>query len=357
MSFKVTHLSKKSKARVGRLDTNHGVIETPVFMPVGTQATVKSLTPEMVKDTGAQIILSNTYHLALRPGPDLIQSFGGLHEFMNWNGPILTDSGGYQVFSLAKIRKIQEDGVEFNSHIDGKKFFFSPEDIVDIQLKLNSDIQMSLDICTPYPASERQANEDLDKTLRWEKRCRDHWVSRHTGQHHFGIVQGGMYKSLRKKSIEALIEMDLPGYSLGGLSVGEPMDDMYEVVDFCTDFMPKEKPRYLMGVGYPENLESCIRSGIDMFDCVIPTRLARHGQVFVGNGERINIRNKQFETDMTPLDPLCDCYSCKYYSKAYIRHLFVAKEMLSGTLMSIHNVHYLVQFVDKIRKKIKLGSF
>ena len=350
--FNLTQKSSSSKARRGIIHTPHGDIKTPVFMPVGTQATVKSMLPEMVKDTGAQIVLSNTYHLALRPGVEIIQAHGGLHRFMNWTGPILTDSGGFQVFSLQKIRKISPDGVTFQSHIDGSEKKFTPKSVINLQVGFGSDIMMPLDICTPYPSSHDKTRADMHQTHAWETEAFEYWKSLNTPQLLFGLIQGGMFEDLRKESAAALTELDFSGFAIGGLSVGEPIEEMHKMVAFCSDLLPENKPRYLMGVGLPENLEFAIHQGIDMFDCVIPTRLARHGQVFMQNHERVNIRRNEFREDLAPLLEGCDCYTCQHYSRAYLRHLFVAKEILATTLLSIHNVRYLVRLVDEIRAGI-----
>ncbi len=351
--FRVIKSSIYSRARVGELTTNHGVIETPVFMPVGTQATVKGLTPDQVKATGAQIILSNTYHLMLRPGVDLIRSFGGLHQFMNWNGPILTDSGGFQVFSLSAMRKINQGGVTFKSHIDGSAHVMTPESVVDLQLGFNSDIMMPLDICTPYPATEEQTAQDMARTIEWELAAYRHWKENQSGQLLFAIVQGGTYPHLRKACANALTEVGFPGYAIGGVSVGEPIESIRSVIEAVSPMLPDVAPRYVMGLGLPENLRHAISHGIDMFDCVIPTRLARHGQFFVEAGRRVNIRNRQFFDDLRPLDMDCDCLACCQFSRAYIRHLMVAGEMLGATLLSIHNIRFLVRLVDEIRAELK----
>jgi queuine tRNA-ribosyltransferase len=349
--FEIIKTSRFSKARAGRLHTRHGAIDTPVFMPVGTQATVKSLTPQQIADCGTQILLGNTYHLALRPGAETVVALGGLHAFMGWKGPILTDSGGYQVFSLASRRKLTEAGVTFRSHIDGLLHQFTPESVVDIQLALNSDIQMPLDICTPYPADHRQAESDMQATTRWLHRAAARWKARHDGQHLFGIVQGGMYADLRARHVAELAEMNLPGYAVGGVSVGEPKSLMHELICQTGPMLPGEKPRYLMGIGLPEDFDVAVRHGFDMFDCVAPTRLARHGDVFTSQG-RIKIKNAQYATDPSPLDPQCDCYTCQHFSKGYLRHLFMAKEMLVMTLLTLHNVTYLVRYVDAMREAI-----
>jgi queuine tRNA-ribosyltransferase len=345
--FEITEESTKTKARKGILHTKHGSIKTPVFMPVGTQGTVKGLTVDMLDEIGAEVILGNTYHLSLRPGEDLIDSFDGLHNFMNWKKPILTDSGGFQVFSLSKMRKITEEGVMFKSHLDGSERFFSPESVIDIQRKIRSDIMMPLDVCSPYPCSKEQAKADCNITHKWEKRAKEHWQKNKNDQLLFGIVQGSVYKDLREESAKILTDLDLPGYAIGGLSVGEPMELMEEYIEHTLQFLPKDKPRYLMGVGMPENLEYAVNQGVDMFDCVLPTRLARHGQVFTSNG-RMNIKNKQFFNDKNPIDANCQCKTCQNYSRAYLRHLFMAKEMLASILMTYHNVYYLINLVNNI---------
>lgn len=354
MSFKfeIIKTDPNSKARAGILHTPHGPIETPVFMPVGTQATVKSITPKQLRDdTHASIVLSNTYHLALRPGKDIIEKCGGLHQFMNWPHPILTDSGGYQVFSLSGRRKITADGVEFQSHIDGSPHKFTPKSVIDLQCSFNSDIMMPLDICSPYPCSDEQLKHDLAITHRWEKEARDYWETKHQNRWLFAIVQGGMNKRLREESAAYLSSLDFPGYALGGLSVGEPLELLEEMISFSSDLLPQSKPKYVMGLGLPENLDFAIKQGIDMFDCVIPTRLARHGQVFIGK-KRVNIKRQEFKTDLTPIDSQCKCYTCLHFSRAYIRHLFTAKETLGATLMSIHNIYTLIHQVSTIRSSI-----
>lgn len=355
LKFELLKESGRSKARRGRVTTCHSVIETPVFMPVGTQATVKALRPEDVKEMGAQIILSNTYHLYLRPGHEIIKEAGGLHKFMNWDRSILTDSGGFQVFSLGKLRKISEEGVKFQSHIDGSRHMLTPEKAVEIQTALGSDIMMAFDECAPYPADRNYVKNSLERTTRWLKRCKDaHWNTEQ--QALFGIMQGGMYKDLRRQSAEEIVELDLPGYSIGGLSVGEPKELMYDIMDDCVDYIPKDKPRYLMGVGSPDCLIEGVARGIDMFDCVLPTRIARNGMVFTSEG-KLSIKNKRYERDFTPLDHKCDCYVCKNYSRAYLRHLFKANEILSSMLLSYHNIYYLVNMMKEIRLAIDEDRF
>ncbi len=369
VTFELLKTDDRTKARRGRLTTPHGVIETPIFMPVGTAATVKGMKPEDVKELGAQIILSNTYHLYLRPGHDVVREAGGLHKFMNWDLPILTDSGGFQVFSLGAMRKIREEGVDFRSHIDGSKHFISPEKSIEIQHSLGSDIMMAFDECAPYPADRRYVKDSLELTTRWLARCKkyhEEYCEQHGGESQvlgegvnqslFGIMQGGVYKDLRKQSAEQVVEMDLPGYSIGGLSVGEPKEIMYDVMDECVDYLPKDKPRYLMGVGSPDCLFEGVERGVDMFDCVLPTRIARHGMAMTSQG-KVNIKNAKYERDFEPLDPNCDCYTCRNYSKAYLRHLFKSNELMSATLMSYHNLHFLVSTMTKIREAIEEGRF
>ena len=324
-------------------------------MPVGTAATVKAMRPEQVEETGAEIILSNTYHLYLRPGHEIVREAGGLHRFMNWNKSILTDSGGFQVFSLGAMRKISEEGVQFRSHIDGSKHMLTPEKSMEIQNALGSDIIMAFDECAPYPADRQYVKDSLERTTRWLKRCKDYHKNTEK-QSLFGIMQGGMYADLRKQSAEEIVELDLPGYAIGGLSVGEPKPLMYEMLDGCVDYLPKEKPRYLMGVGSPDCLFEGVERGIDMFDCVLPTRIARHGMAMTSVG-RVNIKNAKYERDFTALDPNCDCYTCRNYSRAYLRHLFKADEILSSMLMTNHNIHFLVNTMKNIRKSIEEDRF
>ncbi|MBP5427489.1 MAG: tRNA guanosine(34) transglycosylase Tgt [Clostridiales bacterium] len=342
---------KQSGARLGRVYTKHGTFETPVFMPVGTQATVKTMAPHEIKQIGAKIILSNTYHLYLRPGHEIIKEAGGLHKFMNWDGSILTDSGGFQVFSLSKLRDITEEGVAFRSHIDGSKHFLSPEKAMEIQNALGSDIMMAFDECTPYPADYKYAKKSLERTIRWAKRC----IAAHKKpdtQALFGIIQGGMYKDLRQHSVEEMTKLDLPGYAVGGLSVGEPASLMYDMLSYTVPLMPKDKPRYLMGVGTPDYLiESAIR-GIDMCDCVLPTRIGRNGTVMTSKG-RLVVKNAKYARDFGPLDDECDCYVCKNFTRAYIRHLLKAGEVLGLRLTTWHNVHFLVNLMKNVRQAIQ----
>ncbi len=352
--FELIKEEKYTKARLGRIHTPHGVIDTPVFMPVGTRATVKAMTPEEVESLGAQIILSNTYHLYLRPGHDLIKEAGGLHKFMNWHRPILTDSGGFQVFSLGDLRKITEDGVEFRSHIDGSKHFLSPEKSIEIQNALGSDIIMAFDECTPYPATYEYVEQSMERTSRWAKRCKDYHKDTDR-QALFGIVQGGMYRALRKRSVDALVEMDFPGYAIGGLSVGEPLDTMCELLDFTTPLLPKDKPRYNMGVGTPDYLFESVIRGIDMADCVLPTRIARNGTLLTSQG-RLVIRNAAYKKDLSPIDSECECYACKNYSRAYVRHLFNVNEILGARLATIHNLYFLIKLMENIKIAINEDS-
>ncbi|MCI8777571.1 MAG: tRNA guanosine(34) transglycosylase Tgt [Bacilli bacterium] len=352
MKIKYELLKKSGNARYGILYTNHGSFETPMFMPVGTLATVKTLTPEQVKDCGSGVILSNTYHLWLRPGEDVVAHAGGLHKFMNYNGPILTDSGGFQVFSLAKNKRkdIVEEGVKFKSHIDGKSLFLTPELSIEIQNKLDSDIAMSFDECIPYPADYEYAKKSTERTLRWAKRGKDAFSN--PNQSLFGIVQGGEYTDLREFSAKETVKLDFDGYSIGGTSVGEDKETMYKMVEDGIRFLPTDKPRYLMGVGDPIDIIEGVIRGIDMFDCVLPTRIARHGNAFTHNG-KINIKNAKYKEDFTPLEDTCDCYACKNYTKAYIRHLIICSEALGGTLLSIHNIRFLIKLTEDIREAIK----
>ena len=352
MSFKFELIKedKHTGARIGKLHTPHGVINTPIFMPVGTKATVKSMIPEELKEIGSEIILSNTYHLEMRPGSDLIKKAGGLHKFMNWDKPILTDSGGFQVFSLGDLRKITEEGVAFQSHIDGSKHFISPEEAVKIQTNLGSDIIMAFDECPPYPAEYDYVKNSLERTTRWAERCKVAHTN-NENQALFGIVQGGVFKDLREQSARGLIDLDFPGYAIGGLSVGEPKDLMYEVLDYTTPLLPKDKPRYLMGVGSPDALFEGVIRGIDMFDCVLPTRIARNGTAMTSTGQ-VAIKQARYFEDFSPLDENCDCYTCRNYSKAYLRHLYKENEILSARLFTYHNLHFLLKLMKDIRKAI-----
>jgi queuine tRNA-ribosyltransferase len=350
VTYELIKQCKQTGARLGRLHTPHGTIETPAFMPVGTQATVKTMSPEELKVMDAQIILSNTYHLFLRPGHDIVKEAGGLHTFMNWDRPILTDSGGFQVFSLAENRKITEEGVEFRSHLNGDKLFIAPETSIEIQNALGADIIMAFDECAPYPAEHDYCLKSLERTSRWAERC----IKAHQRPHDqalFGIVQGGMYADLRKMSAEHLTSMDFPGYAIGGLSVGEPKPLLYEMLEVTVPMLPANKARYLMGVGSPDALLDGSIRGIDMFDCVLPTRIARNGTIMTSQG-RLNIRNAQYARDYGPLDSECSCYTCTNYSRAYIRHLIKAEEMFGMRLTTNHNLHFLLEMMRGVRKAI-----
>jgi queuine tRNA-ribosyltransferase len=355
VTFELLKKDPSSAARRGRLQTPHGTIETPVFMPVGTQATVKTLNPEEVRDLGAEILLSNTYHLYLRPGHDLVAEAGGLHRFMNWNRAILTDSGGFQVFSLSELRKITEEGVKFRSHIDGSAHFLSPERAIEIQNALGADIIMAFDECTPFPCEWAYAKDSLERTTRWAKRCKEAHA-RPDDQALFGIIQGGTFADLRRQSAEQIVPIDFPGYAIGGLSVGEPKDLMAEMLEVTVPLMPEHKPRYLMGVGSPEDLVEGVWRGIDMFDCVLPTRIARHGTVLLPEG-KLTVRNAAFARDFSPIQDGCDCYTCRHYSRAYIRHLLKAEEMLGMRLCSIHNLRFLVRQMEEVRAALEAGRF
>lgn len=349
--YELKHVCKQTGARYGILHTPHGDVETPIFMPVGTLATVKGISPEQLKEMNSGIILSNTYHLWLRPGEDVVEQAGGLHKFMNYDRPILTDSGGFQVFSLGKTRKIEEEGVTFKSIIDGSKLFLSPEKAIEIQNKLGADIIMSFDECAPYPCTHDYMKHSVERTLRWAKRGQAaHQKS--DQQALFGIVQGGEFADLREMCAKALVEMDFPGYSIGGTSVGEPKDIMYKMIDDAVKWLPDHKPRYLMGVGNPIDLIEGAMRGIDMFDCVLPTRVARHGALMTSYG-RVNINNEKYKYDFTPLDPECDCYTCKNYTKAYLRHLHKSEELFGKNLLSIHNVRFLLKLSENIRQAIR----
>ena len=361
LNTKILARDKGSKARAGEFETDHGKVETPIFMPVGTQGTVKAVNQEYLeKDIKAQIVLSNTYHLYLRPGTDVLESTGGLHNFINWNKPILTDSGGYQVFSLSELRKIKSDGVEFSSHLDGSKHFFTPEKVIGIERSIGSDIMMVLDECTPYPCEYDYAQKSKKLTSDWAVLNKEAFEKSKPLYGHkqflFGIIQGSVYKDLREASAQDLVKLDFDGYAIGGLAVGEPTEKMYEMVDFTTDFMPEEKPRYLMGVGRPENILEAIERGVDMFDCVMPTRNARNSYLFTSKGV-LAMRNAKYKKDFSSIDENCDCYTCKNFSKAYLRHLYIAKEILSLELGSIHNLHFYLNLVKEARKKIIEGNF
>ena len=352
--LEIKHVDKNSKARYGILHTNHGDVELPMFMPVGTLATVKTLSPEEVKECGAGVILANTYHLHLRPGEDLVAEAGGLHKFMNYDGPMLTDSGGFQVFSLSSNREITEEGVTFKSHLNGSKLFISPEKAIEIEEKLGADIAMSFDECCPYPVTHEYMKNSVERTLRWAKRGKD--AHKREDQALFGIVQGGEFKDLRKYCAEELVKMDFDGYSIGGTSIGEPKDVMYKMVSYAVDHLPEDKPRYLMGVGSVDEILDGIEKGVDTFDCVLPTRIARHGALMTSTG-RVNIRDKKYERDFSPLDKECDCYCCKNYTRAYLRHLYKCDETFGKRLLSIHNVRFLIHMMEEARLAIKEDRF
>lgn len=347
--FEVVKKCKDTGARVGKFHTPHGTVDTPIFMPVGTQATVKAMTPRDLREIESQIILGNTYHLYMRPGHDIVKEAGGLHSFMNWDRPILTDSGGFQVFSLTDLRTIEEKGVHFRSHLDGSKHFIGPEQSMEIQNALGADIIMAFDVCSPYPHGYDETKKDMERTTRWAQRCK----AAHTrdDQALFGIVQGGMYKDLRAASAKDLLAMDFPGYGIGGLSVGEPKPFMYEVLDFLMPIMPENKPRYLMGVGSPDCLVEGVLRGVDMFDCVLPTRIARNGTAMTSAG-RVVVRNATYQRDFTPLDSECDCYTCQNFTKAYLRHLVKAEEILGAMLITMHNLRFLIKLMADIRNAI-----
>ena len=351
ITYELLHVDKNSGARRGVIHTPHGDIQTPIFMPVGTQATVKAMTPDELKDmVHAQIILANTYHLFLRPGHELVKEAGGLHKFMNWDRPILTDSGGFQVFSLGALRKITEEGVNFQSHIDGSKQFISPEKSIEIQQALGSDIMMAFDECCPYPSTYEYTKKSMERTTRWAARCMEAWTSENQGL--FGIIQGGFFEDLRKISAQDLVQMDFPGYAIGGISVGEPKEEFLKMLQFTTPLMPENKPRYLMGVGTPDYLIEAALSGIDMCDCVLPTRIASHGTAMTSKGKLV-VRNATYERDFTSLDDECDCYTCKNYTRAYIRHLLNVKEILGVRLLSIHNLRFLTKLMERVRIEIE----
>ena len=357
IKYELVKNENNTNARLGIIHTNHGSFETPMFMPVGTQATVKTLSPEEVKDAGSGIILSNTYHLWLRPGEDIVNKAGGLHKFMNYDGPILTDSGGYQVFSLAKNKKkdITEEGVTFKSHLDGKKLLLTPEKSIEIQNKLDSDIAMSFDECPPASADYDYLKNSVERTLRWAERGKK--VHNNPNQSLFGIVQGGPHEDLRKFSAEETVKMNFDGYSIGGVANdGESKEDMYKAIDYSIPYLPEDKVRYLMGVGEPVDLLEGVERGVDIFDCVLPTRIARHGQAFTRTG-KINLNNAKFAHDFTPIEEGCDCYTCKHYTRGYLRHLITVGESLGGSLISIHNIRFLIRMMEEIRKAIKEDRF
>lgn len=348
-------IRKDGRARRGEISTPHGTIQTPVFMPVGTQGAVKAMKPEDVATMGADIILANTYHLFLRPGHEVVKAAGGLHRFMNWNRPILTDSGGFQVFSLGQLREISEEGAHFASHIDGSKHLLSPETSIEVQNALGADIIMAFDECVPPGAEHDYVADSQARTSRWLERClKAH--RRPDEQALFGIMQGGFFRDLREESARAIVAMDLPGYAIGGISVGEPKTEYVGVLDYAVDLLPEDRPRYVMGIGTPDYIFEAVERGVDMFDCVEPTRIARHGMAMTSHG-RMNIKNARFEHDFSPLDPECDCYACRHYSRAYIRHMFKAGEMMASMLLTEHNLHFLIHTVEGIRRAIEEGRF
>ena len=350
IKYNLLHEEKHTKARRGRIETNYGTVETPIFMPVRSRATVKGLTPEQVKECGSRIVLANTYHLWLRPGADIVEKAGGLHKFMNYDGPILTDSGGYQVFSLAKAKDISEEGVKFKSHIDGSNLFLTPEKSIEIQNKLDSDIAMSFDECPPASASHEYLENSLKRTVRWAERGKK--VHKNKNQALFGIVQGGEFEDLRELSCKETVKMDFDGYSIGGTSVGEDKPTMYKMIEYGVKYLPEDKVRYLMGVGDPIDIIEGVIRGIDIFDCVLPTRIARHANAFTKYG-KINLKNAKFKEDFTPIEEGCDCYACKNFTKAYIRHLVSLNEMLGSRLLSIHNLRFLTRLTEDLRECIK----
>ncbi|MCP3659176.1 MAG: tRNA guanosine(34) transglycosylase Tgt [Bacteroidetes bacterium] len=355
--FKLIKKSRNTKARLGEINTSHGKINTPIFMPVGTQGSVKSLTAEDMSNLEAEIILANTYHLYLRPGLEVIKKAGGLHKFINYNRPILTDSGGFQVFSLGDLRKIDKNGVKFSSHIDGSLHYFTPEKVIEIQRVFGIDIMMCFDECVKYPAEYKYVKESVDLTTSWAKRCKQEFLKGNDGsQFLFGIIQGGMYNDLRRKSLNDLLEIEFDGYAIGGLSVGEPKQEMYQVLNFITDFMPQDKPRYFMGLGSPLDMWGAVEEGVDMFDCVMPTRNARNGTLFTSQG-KINIKNARFKSDFEKLDTECFCYTCRNHSKAYLHHLFRAGELTALRLNTLHNLYFMINLMSKIRKSIFEDKF
>ena len=353
-SYELLHVDKNCGARYGVIHTPHGDVYTPMFMPVGTLATVKYISPEELYEIGSQVILSNTYHCWLRPGEDVVANAGGLHTFMNYKRPMLTDSGGFQVFSLSKNRKITEEGVKFKNHLDGSALFLSPEKSIEIQNKLGADIIMSFDECPPYPATHEYMKKSIERTLRWAKRGKD--AHKNEKQALFGICQGGEFEDLRKYSTEKTVEMDFDGYSIGGTALGEPKDVMHKMIEYTVKYLPENKPRYLMGVGTPEDLLEGVLRGVDMFDCVLPTRIARHGAILTSKG-KINIRDKKYEYDLSPLDSDCDCQTCKKYTKSYLRHLYKCEEGLGKRLLSLHNLRFLLKLSEDMRKAIQEDRF
>ena len=359
MELRILKQDDSSSARLGEISTAHGRIETPCFMPVGTSAAVKTISPRELKEVGAQIILSNTYHLTLRPGIEIIRKAGGLHKFMSWHAPIFTDSGGYQVFSLAERRKVSESGVHFRSHIDGSACFLGPDEVMAAQRAFGADIITTLDECAPFPCEYEKVRKSVETSLRWEKRCRELHQASPAGESQsalFGIVQGGVYHDLRKYSVEALLEIGFDGYAIGGLSVGEPINQMYEITEFTAALLPKDRPRHLMGVGTPLDIIECVARGIDMFDSVLPTRNARNGKAFAPNGP-INVRSAKYKEDFSPIQSDCDCYACRNFSRAYLRHLLNIDEILALRLLTTHNLRFYLRLMERIRGAIAAGSF
>lgn len=354
MNFKI--LSTDKFSRNGLISTERGMVHTPCFMPVGTNGTVKAMTPEEISNIGYEMILSNTYHLYLRPGHEIIKKIGGIHKFINWHNPILTDSGGFQIYSLASLRQISKEGVEFRSHIDGSSHFLTPERAIEIQIALGSDIIMVLDECVPYPSDREYVGKSLLLTTDWAKRCKEYFEKEKNNQALFGIIQGGTYTDLRYEALSQLVKIDFDGYALGGLSVGEPKEEMYKILKEISPYMPEEKPRYLMGVGDLIDVIHAVEYGIDMFDCVMPTRNARNGTLFTSQG-RISIKRSEYKDDSSPLDPECNCYTCKNYTKAYLRHLYMCREILSMRLNTIHNLYFYAQFFKKMREAIAENRF
>jgi queuine tRNA-ribosyltransferase len=354
MKFDVEVKSKKSKARTGKLTLSHGEVETPAFFPVGTQGTVKTMMPRDLKEIGSQGMLCNTYHLYLRPGPDLIKKAGGIHKFIGWDGPIITDSGGFQVFSIKDLKKVSDDGVEFTSHHDGSKHKFTPEKVIEIQQAFAPDIMMPLDECAPYPCEHKKAMKAVTRTTEWAKRSKL-LVAGGQGPVLFGIVQGGVYKDLRERSVKEIQGIGFPGYAIGGLSVGEPQKEMFETLDITVPLLEEEKPRHLFGVGFAKDIIGAVERGVDTFDCVIPTRLARHGSFLTEEGYS-GIRNAKYTEDLGPIDSNCDCYACRNFSLSYIRHLFLAKEILAYVLLTIHNIRFLMRLMKKLREDIRAGK-
>jgi queuine tRNA-ribosyltransferase len=349
-------LGRSDAARRGRLHLAHGVVETPVFMPVGTYGTVKAMTPEELSGLGAQVVLGNTFHLMLRPGPDVIRAHGGLHRFMHWDGPILTDSGGFQVFSLAELRKLTEAGVEFRSPVNGDRVFLSPETSMEVQTALDSDVVMAFDECPPYPATEAEARRSMELSMRWARRSRDAFVALANRNALFGIVQGGTWQNLRRESVDRLTDIGFDGYAVGGLAVGEPAAERNAVLEALEPQLPQDRPRYLMGVGTPTDIVQAVARGIDMFDCVMPTRNARNGHLFTSRGV-VKVRNAGHQSDTSPLDPDCNCYTCRHYSRAYLRHLDRCNEILGARLNTIHNLHYYLSLMARIRAAIEAGRY